>query len=105
MTIPPTSTMTDIIVKVMMLVLSVLALATKEIKQGRLSMCIITYSFPMAQCATEKFAKTLLGDSKVEAALRRIDQLTQEEARMTGTQTLGVVHGLVDSVRVIMDGA
>ena len=36
-TIPPTPIMTDIIVKIMVELLSVLALATKQIKQGRFS--------------------------------------------------------------------
>jgi hypothetical protein len=38
-TITPTTMMTDIIVQIMVKVLSVLALATKQIKQGRFSKC------------------------------------------------------------------
>ena len=38
-TMPPTPIMTDIIVKIMAELLSVLALATKQITQGRLSKC------------------------------------------------------------------
>jgi hypothetical protein len=38
-TIPPTPMMTDLIVKIMVELLSVLALATKQIKQGRSSKC------------------------------------------------------------------
>ena len=41
-TIPPTPIMTDIIVKIMVELLSVLALATKQIKQGRFSTCAVT---------------------------------------------------------------
>jgi hypothetical protein len=41
--IPPTAAMTDIIVKIMVEVLSVLALGTKQMKQGRISKCTITY--------------------------------------------------------------
>ena len=40
--IPPTTMMTDIIVRIMVQVLSVLALTTKQIKQGRISRCTIT---------------------------------------------------------------
>ena len=40
--IPSTTMMTDIVVKIMVEVLSVLALATKQIKQGRLGRCTIT---------------------------------------------------------------
>ncbi len=59
----------------------------------------------MAQCAAEKFAKKLLGEGEIEAVLKRLDRLTQEEARITVAQTLCVVHGLVGNVKVIMDGA
>jgi hypothetical protein len=97
--------MSDIIVKIMVEVLSVLALATKQIKQGRFSKYAITYTLAMAQCAVEKFAKKLLGESEVEAVLQRLDRLTQDEARMTVAQTLGVVHGLVGNMKVVMEGA
>jgi hypothetical protein len=36
--------------------------------------------------------------------LQRLDRLTQEEARMTVAQTLEVVHGLVNNMKVVMDG-
>jgi hypothetical protein len=103
-TIPPTTMMTDIIVRIMVELLSVLALATKQIKQGRFSKCAITCTSPMAQYVIEKFAKKFLGESEVEAILQRLDRLTQDEARMTVAQTLGVVHSLVGNVRVVMEG-
>jgi hypothetical protein len=59
----------------------------------------------VAQYVTEKFTKKILGESEVETVLRRLDRLPQEEARMTVAQTLGVVHGLVGSVKVVMEGA
>ena len=58
----------------------------------------------MAQRATEKFAKKLLGDSEIESILQRLDRLTQDEARMTVAQTLGVVHGLVGNMKEVMEG-
>jgi hypothetical protein len=51
-----------------------------------------------------KFVKKLLGDNKVEAVLQRLDRLTQDEARMTAAQTLEVVHGLLQNMKVFMDG-
>jgi hypothetical protein len=99
--------MRDIIVKIMVEVLSVLALATKQIKDGRFSECTITYTLSIAQRAIEKFTKKLLGKSKVdqvEAVLQKLDHLTQEETRMAVTQTLGVVHGLEGNVRVVVEG-
>ena len=35
----------------------------------------------------------------------RLDRLTEVEARMTVAQTLGVVHGLVANMKVVMEGA
>ena len=52
----------------------------------------------------EKFGKKLLGESEIENILQRLDRLTLDEARMTGTQTLQVVHGLVSNVKLVMDG-
>ena len=97
--------MTDTIIKIMVELLSVLGLATKQISQGRFSKCTVTYTFPVAQYATEKFAKKLLGEGEIEAVLHRLDRLTQDEARMTVAQTLGVVHGLVGNMRTVMEGA
>jgi len=83
--IPPTPIMTDIIVKIIVELLSVLALATKQIKQGRF----------------KKFAKKLLGDSEIERVLQRLDRLTDDEARMTVAQTMGVVYGLVGNMKIV----
>ena len=58
----------------------------------------------MAECAAEKFAQKLLGESAIEAVLQRLDRLTQDEARMTGAQTLSVVYGLVGSMKAVMEG-
>ena len=51
-----------------------------------------------------KFAKKLLGESEVEAVLQRLDRLTQDEARITVVQTLSVVHGLVNNMKIVMEG-
>ncbi|KAH9063571.1 hypothetical protein EDB87DRAFT_1820685, partial [Lactarius vividus] len=85
--IPFTPLMTDIIVKILAELLSVLALATKQVQQGRL----------------KKFAKKLLGECEIEAVLQKLDRLTQEEARVMAAQTLEVVHCLVNNVKVVMD--
>ena len=53
---------------------------------------------------SENFAKKLLGESEIEAVLQRLDRLTQEEGRITVAQTLEVVHGLMNTVKVVMDG-
>ena len=58
----------------------------------------------MAECAAEKFAQKLLGESAIEAVLQRLDRLTQDEARVTGAQTLSVVYGLVGSMKAVIEG-
>ena len=37
--------------------------------------------------------------------LQRLDRLTREEAKMVAAQSLGVVHGLVGSIKIVMEGA
>ncbi len=44
-----------------------------------------------------------MGGGDIEAVLRRLDRLTDEEARMAVTQTLEVVYGLVNNVKSVMD--
>jgi hypothetical protein len=51
-----------------------------------------------------KLVKKMLGENEVESVLLRLDRLSMDEARTTATQTLEVVHGLIQNVRVVMDG-
>ena len=60
--------------------------------------------YRLTQWNAEKFVKKLFGENEVEAVLQRLDRLTQEEARTTAAQTLEVVYGLVQNMRVVMDG-
>jgi len=103
-TIPPSPIMTEVVIKIMLELLSVIALASKQIKQGRFSKRAVAFMLSMAQYTSEKFTKKLLGESEIEAVLQRLDRLTQDEARMTVAQTLSVVHGLVESVKAVMEG-
>lgn len=62
----------------------------------------------MAYLATGKYTKGFWGENEskeIESALQRLDRLTLEESRTTTAQTLDVVYGLVDNMRVIIDGA
>jgi hypothetical protein len=69
------------------------------------SVCSSFRTTTFVHLATEKFAKKLLGDNDVRAVLSRIDRLTQEESRATATQTLEIIHGLVNNMTVVMEGA
>ena len=48
--------------------------------------------------------KKLLGKNEIEDSLKRLDTLTQEEARMAIAEILRVTHSVDDNVRVVLDG-
>jgi hypothetical protein len=81
--VPPTAEMMDTIVWIMVEVLSILGIATKEMKQGRM----------------KKNGKKLVGRTDMEDALKRLDKLTQEEARMAAAQNLKATHIVDERVR------
>ncbi len=62
--VPPNPMMTEIIVKIMVELLSVLALASKQIKQGRFSKCHVTHTLSVAQymCDREIHQKAAGGE-------------------------------------------
>ena len=93
-----------ILVKIMVELLAVLALATQQLSQGRFSKFVPVGSLYLAQHDAEKFAKKLLGENDIEAVLQRLDRLTIEESRMTAAQTMEVVYGLFNNMKVVMDG-
>jgi hypothetical protein len=49
--------------------------------------------------------KRLLGKNDIEDALKRLDTLTQEEARMATAEVLKVTHRVDDNVMGLIDGA
>ena len=101
--IPLSPAMVEIVIKIMVEILSTLALVTKELKQGLPSESVLVDVVPYSTRPV-KFVKKLLGEKDVEAVLQRLDRLTQDEARTTAAQTLEVVHGLVQNMSIVMDG-
>ena len=51
-----------------------------------------------------KLVKQILRENQVESVLQRLNRLTLDEACTTATQTLEVVHGLIQNMRVVMNG-
>jgi hypothetical protein len=49
----------------------------------------------------EKFLKKLLGRNDVEDALKRLDKLTQEEAKMATAEVLKITRGMDSNVKVM----
>jgi len=70
--IPPTVSMTEIIIKILVELLSTLALATKQLQQGKLKALV---------------KKKLLGGKDIDAVVQRLDRLTEDKARITAAQT------------------
>ena len=96
----------NIVVRIMVELLSVLALATKQISQGRFSNRAVTYTFfAVSMCYGEVHEEAVGGE--IEAVLWRLDRLIKDEAQMTVAQTLGasVVRGLVCNMKVVIEGA
>ncbi|KAI9432724.1 hypothetical protein H4582DRAFT_2132053, partial [Lactarius indigo] len=69
-----TTEMTEVLVKVVAEVLTILSIATKEVKRKRARI----------------YFRKLLGRKDIEDALRRLDNLIQEEVRMATAQTMKV---------------
>jgi hypothetical protein len=52
---------------------------------------------------SEKFGKRLIGRTEMEDGLKRLDKLTQEEARMATAQNLKVTHTVDKGVKEVVD--
>ncbi|KAI9436570.1 hypothetical protein H4582DRAFT_2078189 [Lactarius indigo] len=83
----PTDAMTGIIVKIMTEVLNIFAISTKEIRQGR----------------AKKVLKKLVGKKDVEDALKRLDDLTREEALMAAAEILKLTHIVDNKLTTVMN--
>jgi hypothetical protein len=101
--VPPTPALTNVLVKIIVELISTLALATKQVKQGRFSEFILVCYDGLLN-GTEKFMGKLRGEKDIEATIQRLNRLTLDEGRATAAQTLEVVYGLLRHRRVIMDG-
>jgi hypothetical protein len=101
--VPPNQEMVDTITTIMVEVLSILAIATKEMNQGRTSKPFLYKFATVDRNFSEKYLKKLVGRTDIEDALRRLDKLTQEEARMATAQVLKATHNVDDRVKGVAD--
>ena len=93
--------MTDIITQIMVEVLKVFGIATKELKRGSASEfwdCCLGIG---TELRLEKFFRKLAGMADLEDALKSLDKLTQEEARMALAEVLRITHSIRDEVNVV----
>jgi hypothetical protein len=97
--VPSTTEMLDAIVQIMVQVLTILGIATKEIKQGRISEQFSMSMSHVSDECSEKYVKTLIGKTDMEDALMQLDRLTQEEARMAIAENLKATHAVDERVK------
>ncbi|KAI9438080.1 hypothetical protein H4582DRAFT_2098857 [Lactarius indigo] len=83
--VTPTAAMTNIITKIMMEVLTIFGIATKELRRG----------------SAKKLLKKLAGRTDLEDAVKKLDRLTQEEARIALAEVLKITHIVHDDVKVV----
>jgi archaellum component FlaC len=101
--VAPNKGMVDTITAIMVEVLNILAIATKEIKQGRMSKSFavtnkIRFIGRFSEKYVKKLMKNLIGNNDIEDALKRLDRLTQEEALMASAQLLETADKIADNV-------
>jgi hypothetical protein len=75
-------------------------LQKKSNKAERVCVCC-TNSFPLTELFSEKYLKKLIGRTDIEDALKRLDRLTQEEARMASAQLLKVTNTIDNGIREV----
>ncbi|KAI9428460.1 hypothetical protein H4582DRAFT_2136267 [Lactarius indigo] len=73
--------MAEVLVKIVIELLSILSIATKEVKRKRAKI----------------FARKLLGRTDIEDALQRLDNLIKEESQMVAAQTLKIATEAKDA--------
>ena len=61
-------------------------------------------AFYLTECKSGTFVKKVFGGNFDQMVLERLDRLTLDEARITASQIVEVVYGLVQNMRVVMDG-
>ncbi|KAF8258451.1 hypothetical protein EI94DRAFT_1707997 [Lactarius quietus] len=81
--VTPTPAMTDMMVKIMIEVLDILATATKEMNQSRF----------------KKFLKKVAGSTKLEDGLQKLDKMTNEEVKMANAEILRLSQNIDENVK------
>jgi hypothetical protein len=90
--------MVDIITEIMVEVLKVFGIATKELRRGSASEFPIGCLSIFVEQRVEKFLRKLTGMTDLEDALKKLDRLTQEEARMSLAVILKITYNARDYV-------
>ena len=100
----PTAAMMAVIVEIMVQVISILGIATKEIKEGRISTPFLVDVFPSLTFHAEKFSKRIFGINRLNDAFQQLDKLTREEALMAEAEALVIAARVDRNVENIVEG-
>ena len=68
----------------------------------RVCVCYIN-TLSLTEPFSEKYLRKLIGRTDIEDALKRLDRLTQEEARMAAAQLLKITNAIDNEIRDIAD--
>ena len=93
--------MTEIITEIMVEVLNIFGMATKELRRGSASEFWAAFCESSLKLRIEKFLRRLAGMADLEDALKSLDRLTQEEARMALAEVLRITDNIRDGVKVV----
>jgi len=85
-------TIDRIVVKLMVELISTLALVARKLKERRRRESLLA-NFFFTQCDAVKRVKNFFGVKEINLARQRLDRLLQEEDRAVGVQTLRAVEG------------
>ena len=97
-TVRPSTAMVAIIVEIMVQVISILGIATKEMKEGFISRSFLLVIYPNLTFRTEKLFKRLFGINRLKDALQQLDKLAPEEALMAGADTQVIAAQIHENV-------
>ena len=100
----PTAGMMAIIVEIMVQVISILGIVTKEIKEGRISAPFLVDIDPKLTFHAEKFSKRVFGINRLNDAFQQLDKLTREEALMAEAEALVIAARVDRNVENIVEG-
>ena len=93
--------MTNIITEIMVEVLRIFGIATKELKRGSASEYPISCVQTFTESRAEKFLRKLAGMADLEDALKKLDRLTREEVRMAHAEVLRITHSIRNEVKIV----
>ena len=78
---------------------------TKQIEQWCLNKRAVPwFTHNLLLNCPRRSSRRNLGESEMGHVPQRFDSLTLDEPRMTGIETLHIVHGLVRNMKLVMDG-